>query len=202
LALNQAFGLDLPKPTLSMFARIGSGSASRSLWHGFVQWDRGEREDGSDSIAHPIDLKWPEFRIAIINVASTPKSVSSRDGMNHTVDTSPLFRAWPEQAEMDCKNIRSAIERFDFEQLGEIAEANALAMHATMMAARPAIQYLAPESFAILDEVRQLRANGTPVYATMDAGPNVKLIFTQDATKSVANVFPHAQIIEPFAPLN
>ena len=98
-ALDQTFGLGLPKDKLSMLARIGSGSASRSFWHGFVQWDRGELADGRDSFARHIDVQWPEFRIAIINVTSKPKSVSSRDGMNHTVATSPLYKVWPEQAE-------------------------------------------------------------------------------------------------------
>ena len=104
-ALDQTFGLGLPKDKLSMLARIGSGSASRSFWHGFVQWDRGELTDGRDSFARHIDMQWPEFRIAIVNVTSKPKSVSSRDGMNHTVATSPLYKVWPEQAEMDCADI-------------------------------------------------------------------------------------------------
>ena len=123
-----------------------------------MQWDRGQLTDGRDSFARHIDVQWPEFRIAIINVTSKPKSVSSRDGMNHTVATSPLYKVWPEQAERDCADIGAAVQDKDFSKLGALAEANALAMHATMMAARPGLQYLLPESFSILEKVRQLRA--------------------------------------------
>lgn len=201
LALDAAFGLDLPKPTLSMLARIGSGSASRSLWHGFVEWQRGKDADGSDSLAHPLDVIWPDFRIAIVPVDTGPKSQSSRDGMNHTTATSPLYQVWPEQAEIDCTTIREAVLEKNFETLGATAEANALAMHATMMAARPALVYLKPQSWQILDEVKESRTAGHAIYATMDAGANVKLLFLSQDEAHVKEAFPTADIIRPFKPL-
>lgn len=201
LALDAAFGLELPKSTLSMLARIGSGSASRSLWHGFVEWSCGDEQDGSDSIAHPLDGVWPDFRIAIVPVDTGPKSQSSRDGMNHTTATSPLYKVWPDQAETDCAIIRNAVLEQDFETLGATAEANALAMHATMMAARPALIYLKPQSWQILDTVRDSRKKGHAIYATMDAGANVKLLFLSQDEAHVKEVFPTADIICPFEPL-
>ncbi len=199
-AVDQAFQLNLPKPTLSMMARMGSGSASRSLWHGFVRWNRGEAADGSDSVAHCLDVHWPAFRIAIIPVDTGPKSQSSRDGMNHTVATSPLFAQWPDTAEADCATIERAVRDQDFTTLGQTAEANALAMHATMMAARPSLSYLKPESWAVLETLWAARADGLEAYATMDAGANVKLIFLEDAQGDVSSLFPQAQLIDPFKP--
>ncbi|MEM9633659.1 MAG: diphosphomevalonate decarboxylase [Pseudomonadota bacterium] len=198
-ALAGTFGLDLTEPQLSMLSRFGSGSATRSIWHGFVRWDRGDAEDGTDSFARPLPHRWPDFRIAIVPVDTGPKSRSSRDGMDHTVATSSLFETWPKRAEADCALVEAAIADRDFTALGETAEANALAMHATMLAARPALSYLKPASWTILEELWQARREGIEAYATMDAGANVKLIFLKETEAQVANLFPQASIIEPFA---
>ncbi|MFY0596728.1 MAG: diphosphomevalonate decarboxylase [Cognatishimia sp.] len=197
-ALCGCFGLDLSEAEMSLIARLGSGSASRSLWHGFVRWDKGVAENGADSFAHPVSVDWPDFRIAIIPVDTGPKSHSSRDGMNHTVDTSPLFEAWPAQAEKDCNAIERFVREKDFTALGQHAEANALAMHATMQAARPAITYLNARSWSILDQLWRARQKGLEAYATMDAGPNIKLIFEAKSASDIQSEFPDAQIIAPF----
>ncbi|MEM8774161.1 MAG: diphosphomevalonate decarboxylase [Pseudomonadota bacterium] len=198
-AMAKAFHLDLSNKTLSILARIGSGSASRSFWHGFVRWNKGIRLDGTDSYAEPISTTWKDFRIAILPIDVRPKSQSSRDGMNHTSDTSPLFSAWPANAEADCATIEQAITAHDIEKLGETAEANALAMHATMMAARPSLCYLKPESWIALETIWEARAKGLQAYATMDAGANVKLIFLENQETAVKELFPQANIICPFA---
>ncbi|MEM8591794.1 MAG: diphosphomevalonate decarboxylase [Pseudomonadota bacterium] len=197
-ALASAFQLALRGTELSMISRLGSGSATRSFWHGFVRWERGQAADGSDSFAQPVDAPWPEFRIALIPVDTGPKAQSSRDGMTHTVETSPLFPHWPEQAEADCKAIEAAIRAQDFSTLGAVAEANSLAMHATMMAARPALTYLKPHSWEALNRLWQARAQGLEAYATMDAGANVKLIFLAPSEPDIRALFPAAQIIDPF----
>jgi diphosphomevalonate decarboxylase len=198
MALDQAFGLALPEDRLSMLARFGSGSATRSLWHGFVRWDKGTAKDGTDSYARKLPVDFPDFRIAIIPVDTGPKSQSSRDGMTHTLETSPLYAAWPAQAEADCVAIEQALEAHDFETLGALAEANALAMHATMMAARPALIYLKTGSWQVLETLWRARQDGLNAYATMDAGANVKLLFLKDTTSDLQQVFPRAQLINPF----
>ena len=198
LALDQAFDTKLPTETLSMLARFGSGSATRSFWHGFVKWDKGHAADGSDSHGHLVQANMDDLRIAIVAVDTGPKSQSSRDGMNHTVATSPLFAAWPERAEADCAAIERAVKDEDFQTLGELSEANALAMHATMMAARPALTYLKPGSWQVLDTLWAARRDGLAAYATMDAGANVKLIFLDSTTQDMLSVFPNAQVIHPF----
>ncbi len=76
----------------------------------------------------------------------------------------------------------------DLDAVGEIAERNALGMHATMLAARPAVRYLAPASLTVLDSVLQLRRDGIPAYATMDAGPNVKVLCHRADADRVAGV--------------
>ncbi|MDO5090459.1 MAG: diphosphomevalonate decarboxylase [Cardiobacteriaceae bacterium] len=200
LALNQYFQLNLPASTLSALARIGSGSAARSLWHGYVQWQRGEREDGADSIAHPIATDWHDLRIALLPIDTREKNTPSRSGMNHTTATSPLYPAWPHTAETDLRTLRQAIAEHDYTTLGQTAEANALAMHATMLAARPALIYLQEASLRALNRIRELRADGLEHYATIDAGPNLKLLYhTRDET-DIAHAWPQATRINPFTP--
>ncbi|MEM0899692.1 MAG: diphosphomevalonate decarboxylase [Pseudomonadota bacterium] len=197
-ALCGTFALDLTEIEMSLIARLGSGSAARSFWHGFVKWNVGEAEDGNDSRGVPLGIEWPEFRIAILHVDSSQKKVSSRDGMNHTVETSPLFKAWPALAERDCSTIEKAIKDRDFQTVGETAEANALAMHATMQAARPSFSYLTSRTWGVLERLWQAREEGLHAYATMDAGPNVKLLFLADEAGNVLDTFSDAQVISPW----
>ena len=198
LAVTRALGFDIDAQTQSQLARMGSGSATRSFWHGFARWDRGQAEDGSDSFARPIDTVWPAFRIAIIPVDTGPKATSSTDGMNHTVATSPLFANWPAQAEADCAAIEGAVLARDLDSLGPLVEANALAMHATMMAARPSVAYLKPETWQALETLWAARRDGLQAYATMDAGANMKLVFLDQTVSDIGAVFPTAKIIAPF----
>lgn len=198
-AICGCFGLTLSAQEMSLIARLGSGSATRSFWHGFVRWNKGSQPDGADSFAAPLEVHWPDFRIAILPVDTGPKLLSSRDGMNHTVSTSPLFPPWPTQAEEDCAAIEAAIQARDFARLGALAEANALAMHATMQAARPSVTYLTAQSWAFLEQLWRARAEGLDAFATMDAGANIKLIFQQKAERDLTHVFPTAQIIAPFS---
>lgn len=197
-ALNDYFRLNLGENTLSALARIGSGSAARSLWHGFVHWQRGERADGTDSIAAPIASDWRDLRIALLEIDTREKAMPSRDGMNHTVATSPLYSAWPHTAEADLKRMQHAIAEQDFAALGQTAEANALAMHATMLAARPALIYLQADSLAVIARIHALRAQGLEHYATIDAGPNLKLLYHIRDEADILTQWPYAIPVNPF----
>lgn len=198
LAIHDFFTLNLPLPVLSAFARIGSGSASRSLYSGFVEWHKGEQSDGMDSFAEAIDVTWPEFRVGLIKISTAQKKIDSREGMNRTVETSHLYKQWPAQAEQDLTTLRQAVMAKDFETLGQTAEHNALSMHATMIATWPAVLYWQPESVAAMHTVWQLREQGVPVYLTMDAGPNLKLLFTQEYAQQIQSAFPNMELIQPF----
>jgi diphosphomevalonate decarboxylase len=198
MALDDLAGWGLDKKQLSMLARLGSGSAARSVYNGFVQWHAGIHPDGSDSFAGPLSDTWPEFRIGVLELSGAPKPIGSRDGMNRTVETSELYKSWPQQAAADLATIRTAIAARDFLLLGKTAERNALAMHATMLAAWPPLLYLQPETIAQIHKVQQLRAEGLDVYLTMDAGPNIKLLFLEENEGAVTAAFPGLQIIKPF----
>ena len=199
-ALDILFGWDLDVRSLSILARLGSGSAARSVATGFMEWHAGERADGADSYAERWPEEWPELRIAVQVVSNAPKPMGSREAMRHTRETSPLFAAWSQAARRDLETIRQAVGARDFGRLGRAAEANALAMHATMIAARPALCYWLPETLVALRRVEELRtAGGISVFATLDAGPNVKLLFLESDEHAVQEAFPESVVVSPFS---
>lgn len=198
LALNDLAGWGLDRKQLSLLARLGSGSASRSLFDGFVQWHAGSNADGTDSFAERVPHDWPGFCIGILEISDAQKPVGSRDGMNRTVETSRLYQSWPEQAAADLDCICSAIRNRDFPLLGKTVERNALSMHATMLAAWPPLIYFQPETVEQIHKVQRARADGLELYLTIDAGPNIKLLFLEENAAAVSGAFPGLQIIRPF----
>lgn len=176
-AASQALGLTLEEKELTKLARLGSGSACRSIYGGFVEWQKGTRGDGEDSYAKPI-LREQDWKISILSVLvhSKQKKTSSRDGMKTTVKTSPFYTGWIEAVEQELEIVKEAISTRDFPMLGKAVEANALKMHATMLGADPPIIYWQGGTIDVMHHVHFLRESGIPVYFTIDAGPNVKVL--------------------------
>jgi diphosphomevalonate decarboxylase len=178
LAGTKALDQDLTVKDLSMLSRRGSGSASRSILGGFVEWNKGSLQDGSDSHAIQIEREthWPELSMIVTIISTREKKISSRAGMNQTVKTSPFYSSWLETVESDVNKMKQAISKKDFTLLGKIAENNALKMHSTMHTTTPPIIYWESGSLSIMKEVLKLREEGTECYFTMDAGPQVKIL--------------------------
>jgi len=184
-ASSKALGLPLDGPTLSKLARRGSGSACRSIYGGFVEWKKGERKDGTDSYAVQIlpEGEW-DFTILSVVLEEKRKKFLSRDGMKRTVETSPFFKGWVETANTDLQLAKEAIYERDFEKLGTVAEKNALKMHATTLGADPPFFYWQSGTMEVIELVQEMRESGIPVFFTIDAGPNVKVLcLNEDASK-------------------
>jgi len=188
VAAATAAGLAATPRALSILARRGSGSAARSLYGGFVRMHAGHAPDGSDAFAEPITSRLlDKVRMVIAVVGGgAPKSHGSRDAMDHTAATSPLYQAWLDLVPHDLAAAEGALAAGDLPALGAIAEGNALAMHASAMAARPAVIYWQPTTLALLAEVRALRDRGVGAWATMDAGPHVKVLTSIEHADAVA----------------
>lgn len=122
--------------------------------------------------------------IAIL-VDTHKKKVSSRFGMQQSVSTSPYYRVWPEVVARDMAAVKKAIAAQDIDQIGAIAEENALRMHALTLSAAPGFTYFDSDTITAMTIVRELRENGVNCYFTMDAGPNVKVIYDQVNRKAV-----------------
>ena len=186
LAATHAAGLTPSLPELSALARQGSGSASRSLWGGFVTWSLGERKDGQDSHGHPIaDQDHWDLRVLVALVSDKKKAISSRDGMNRTQQTSPLFDGWIASGPADVTEAEKAIRAKDLQWLGEVMEHSTMKMVGTMFSARPPVVYMKPATVAVLHAISELRSSGVPAWTTMDAGPNVKILTTPQAAPQV-----------------
>ena len=201
-ALNNLYDWRLHKQDLSILARLGSGSACRSVYEGFVEWQKGDDYNGMDSYGVKLEYIWPELRIGMLNISTAEKPISSRDAMQITVDTSVLYSDWINRAAHDLDIIKLAIERKDFILLGETAENNAMAMHEVMSASEPPIIYYLPKTIEMIAKVRNMRAEGVPVFFTQDAGPNLQLLFLAEHESKVLQVFPELEVVLPFTDSN
>jgi diphosphomevalonate decarboxylase len=186
VAARAAAGLPEDPKAASILARLGSGSACRSVQGGFCEWKKGERADGTDSYAvQRFDERhWPELRMVVAVLNRDEKEVKSRDGMKHTVETSPYYEAWTRDAEAEVPRAVELIQRKDLQGLGELAERNAWRMHATGLAADPPLCYLHANTLGLIQHLREQRKKGIPVWFTLDAGPNPVLL--TDAAHEVA----------------
>jgi diphosphomevalonate decarboxylase len=170
--------------TLSELARLsGSGSASRSVIGGYVEWpapDSGDR-------CHAVQIAPPEhwdLCDVVALVQEGPKKVSSLDGHVRAV-TSPHFDRRLEQVGDRLVEVRAAIAARDIERLGVVLEEDAIELHLIAMSSRPPIFYWAPPTLAVMSAIRDLRASGTSAWVTMDAGANVHVICEPDAEQRV-----------------
>lgn len=193
-ALNDLLGWELNKRSLSILARLGSGSAARSFWNGFVEWHAGVQSDGMDCYAGPLPFEWPELRIGIVMVDVHEKPISSREAMQQTVNSSVLYANWPRKVAQDLIIMKQGLHTKNFSLLAGAAESNALTMHATMLSSWPPICYFLPDTIAVMQKIWSLRKEGLEIYFTEDAGPNLKLLFLEKNTTQVLAHFPSLDI--------
>jgi diphosphomevalonate decarboxylase len=178
VAARAAAGLHRDVRAESMLARLGSGSACRSIQGGYCAWRKGERADGQDSFAEQLfpEAHWPDLRLVVALVSREEKEVKSRDGMRSAVETSPYYPAWAKDAEAEIPRATALIAARDLEGLGALSERNAWRMHATSLAADPPLCYLKPATLQLVLGLPEARRAGTPVWFTLDAGPNPVLL--------------------------
>lgn len=183
-SIDQTFQLSLSKRSLSSLARLGSGSATRSIFGGFVEWHAGNDDD--TSYAEPINED-PQFDIVVLSavISTAKKEISSTQGMEMSVKTSPFYSSWCTLVASETEDIKQAIANKDLQKIGEIAEHNALSMHALTLSANPPYTYFAPETIEVIKLVKHLRSTGILAYVTIDAGPNVKIICSQESVSEV-----------------
>jgi len=169
------------KTELSDIARQGSGSSSRSIYGGFVQWCKGSKPDGSDSIARPIApaSHWPDLHVIILVVSDQKKFVGSTEGMQQSVRTSELLQHWTKHCvPRAIESLTKAIHNKDFAQLAEITMKSSNQLHAVCLDTYPPIMYLSDTSKSIIRLVHQFNDfhKQTLLGYTFDAGPNACLV--------------------------
>ena len=154
---------------LSALARIGSGSAARSVPGGWAVWEG----ESARQIFPPGHLA---VRFCVALCASGPKGVGSREGMHASRETSPYHAAFIEQCRRDLPVAIEMLQKRDLAGLGALAEKNALRMHADALAADPPLLYWEPATVGCLRALAALRGEGVGAWPTIDAGPHVVAI--------------------------
>jgi diphosphomevalonate decarboxylase len=174
LAASKAAGLDLSQKELSRLARLGSGSACRSVPDGFVEWLPGEDDASSYAVSIAPKDHW-HLVDAVAVVSQGHKPVGSSAG-HKLAQTSPLNAQRVLDAPERLKNCREALLGRDFERFAEVVELDSHYMHAVMRTSNPPLVYWEPETEVLLWQVWQWRKQGHAVCATVDAGPNVHVL--------------------------
>jgi diphosphomevalonate decarboxylase len=176
LAATKAASLDWDAARVSDLARRSSVSAARSVYGGFVTLAAGA--PGIDFLAAEPLADASDWQLAMCVAMTTlgKKEVGSTEGMAHTRATSPFYEAWLAAAPELFDRARRAVLSRDLEALGTCAEQSAFAMHATALAAAPALIYFSPATLAAVQCVQKLRREGTLAFVTIDAGPHVKAL--------------------------
>jgi diphosphomevalonate decarboxylase len=183
LAGSTAAGLSLSEPELSRLARRGSGSASRSIPGGFVEWQAGTSEEDSFAFTIAGPDHW-DLMDCVAIVSAAHKKTGSTEG--HSIaPTSQLQAARVADAPRRLEICHRAILERDFDAFAAIVELDSDMMHAVMMTSTPALHYWKPASLEVMHCVRGWRAEGMQVCYTVDAGPNVHVICLEDQSQVV-----------------
>lgn len=179
----------------SRLARLGSGSACRSFYGPFAQWGQlNNIPNSSDEFAVPVTEIHDNFRNlkdSILIVEDAPKKVSSSVG-HGLMKNHPFADARFVQANNHCMEMISVLKNGDFEAFISITEREALSLHAMMMTSGNYYLLIKPDTVRIIEQVFQFReATGLPLCFTLDAGPNVHLLYPESIQDKVQPFLEH-----------
>ncbi len=175
LAAVSALGKRMDVRALSTLARLGSGSAARSVASGFVEWRSGDSHDTSCAETFAEADHWALVDVIAV-VSRSHKRVGSSAG-HQTAGSSVIQSARVDSAGARLLSVKQAILQRDFELFAKTVEEDSNLMHAVMMTSRPPLFYWQPLSLTVMESVRRWRAtDGLQVCYTLDAGPNVHCI--------------------------
>eukprot|EP01138_Halocafeteria_seosinensis_P012119 gb/GECG01012387.1/.p1 GENE.gb/GECG01012387.1/~~gb/GECG01012387.1/.p1 ORF type:complete len:421 (+),score=46.06 gb/GECG01012387.1/:1-1263(+) len=197
---EENYGLD----KITDIARQGSGSASRSLFGGFVRWNKGSKPDGSDSIAVQVakENHWPNLRVLICVVSDEKKETGSTKGMINSVKTSELLKYRAESVVPErLKALEAAYLERDFDTFGKLTMQDSNQFHACCLDTYPPVFYMNDTSRRIIQLCHKINDGYTDeeshlrVAYTFDAGPNAVLYTLDEHVPHILSV-----IGEHFAP--
>ena len=172
----------------SYLARLASGSACRSVYGGFTTWG-----DVSDEYASPIDIHkdLANLHDTIVVVSSAEKSVSSTAG-HERMGEHAFAAARFEQAKKNFLRMKDSLTAGDFMEAGKLIENEALSLHAMMMTAPESFTLLKPQSLMAMELIRDFRReSGLPLFFTLDAGPNLHLLYPDEGIHKVRTFIEH-----------
>ena len=187
---NQIVSKQFDFQKTSYFSRLASGSAARSVFPAMALWGKTEAYEGSSdeyavSLENDIHPVFKTYHDSILIVSGETKSVSSRAG-HALMEGNPYATARYAQANENIKNLLSALKSGDVDTFINITESEALQLHALMMCSNPSFILMKPNTLNIINEIRRFREETkTPMCFTLDAGPNVHLLYPDNEAKKV-----------------
>ncbi|KAK0424221.1 hypothetical protein QR680_008554 [Steinernema hermaphroditum] len=186
---------DFSEEEVARLARMGSGSACRSVFDGLVHWKAGENDDTS---VEKVADAWPELRAIILVTSEKEKAVGSSTGMRFTVETSELLKY--RVSHVVPERVKSLIEAYrnrDFQKLGEIIMADSNQLHAVCLDTKPPLRYMNDASWHIVSIVEAFNATTFRAAYSFDAGSNACIFIQQkDVAVFLATAAKYAQFSE------
>ncbi|KAI9101278.1 diphosphomevalonate decarboxylase [Phlyctochytrium arcticum] len=191
---------------LSSLARLGSGSACRSLFGGFVAWEMGSQANGSDSVAIQVadEAHWPDMEALVLVASDARKDTPSTAGMQLTVETSELLQERIKQVPKRMDDMKRAIMAKDYDSFAELTMRDSNQFHAVCLDTYPPITYLNDVSRSIIALVTAYnRIHNAPTNKalpqntgyraayTFDAGPNAVLYLRREHVPEVLAIINH-----------
>jgi len=198
--INHLLKLNLSDKQLSQLARRGSGSAARSIFSGYVEMHKGNMPDGSDCYAE--QLYSPDYFPLVVFVVITNteiKKTSSRNGMLISKNTSPYYSTWVNTSEYDINAMKIALREKDFNKIADLSIRSCLKMHSVMITSNPPLIYWNSTTFEIIKQIEDLfYEQNQPVFFTIDAGPQVKIITLPEYKKHLLKIIKKLDNIQDY----
>ncbi|MEI6747566.1 MAG: diphosphomevalonate decarboxylase [Bacteroidales bacterium] len=169
----------------SIVSRLGSGSASRSIYGGFSVWGKTQVYSKSDDnfavpVNETIHPAFSKLNDTVLLISSNPKAISSSQGHN-LMKGHPYRQARINQANSNIHILCEALRKGDWDSFIQVTESEALSLHALMMSSSPGFILMEPSTLEIISRIREYRNRSScPLCFTLDAGPNVHLIYHQN----------------------
>ncbi len=183
LAAAKAAGLNLSEKELSILARLGSGSACRSIPNGFVEWKDGDTNDTSYAVSLYPENYWDIADLVAV-VSTSQKDVPSAKGQI-LAQSSIFFETRKKHMSQKIADCRKFLQEKDFIKFGELVEQEALELHAIYLTSKPSLIYLLPETIKVIKEIKKIRQNGLQIYFTLNTGQDVHIICLQKDVEKV-----------------
>ncbi|QFG52774.1 diphosphomevalonate/mevalonate 3,5-bisphosphate decarboxylase family protein [Chryseobacterium sp.] len=195
-------GIEYKMKKASFLARLGSGSACRSLFEGLVVWGNTSEVDGSsdlfavrypDSEVHPV---FRDFNDWVLLIHEGEKSVSSTVG-HGLMNTNPYAQRRFQEAHENFTLLKEILRNGDMEGFIKLVEHEALTLHAMMMMSEPAFILMKTGTLAVINKIWEFRkSTGLPLFFTLDAGANVHLLFPNNGTEGLIKEFIEAELLQ------
>ena len=166
----------------SFIARLGSGSASRSIYNGASLWGKLKTAEHSSnefaiSLEENLHSVFKTFHDDILIISGDKKAISSSLG-HQLMEDNPYASERYKQAELACQQLLKILSSGDIEAFGQLAEKEAMHLHALMMSSQPGFILMLPATLEAIRRLWQFRKDSQlPIYFTLDAGPNIHLLY-------------------------